>query len=176
MQSRTFTSLSTESTRTKDLLFYIATNNLDQIKKLNLVSRSNIDVILDHVNKSTALHYALQHPDNSITLYLLSLGADPKLTNTYGKNAFDLSLDYHKSCVFDHVIKQKDNQISDLNNDVANLTKRYKLESDSKAYLQKSVDDYRNTITELKEENGQLKRKIDRLNSSLDTFISSNKK
>jgi len=197
MQSRTITITNSELKRSNDLMYYIMTNNLSKIKELNLVTKFNVDNIIDSINQATGLHYSLQLQDHSITNYLLNLNADPYKKNGIGKNAFQISLDYHKSCVFDHIIKQKDVVISDLNDDCIQLKKKLKLESESKEYLTKSVDNYRNKINnldieiktlndnnnilriennELKDNNKNLKRKIDRLNESIDGFLNSNKK
>jgi hypothetical protein len=197
MQSRTVTITNSESKRSNDLMYYIMTNNLSKIKELNLVTKFNVDNIIDSTNQATALHYSLQLQDHAITNYLLNLNADPYKKNGIGKNAFQISLDYHKSCVFDHIIREKDIVISDLNDDCIQLKKKLKLESDSKEYLSKSIDSYRYKINnldieiktlndqnnilkiennEIKDNNKNLKRKIDRLNESIDGFLNSNKK
>ena len=88
MQSRTITITNSESKRSNDLMYYIMTNNLSKIKELNLVTKMNVDNIIDPTNQATGLHYSLQLQDHSITNYLLNLNADPYKKNGVGKNAF----------------------------------------------------------------------------------------
>jgi len=190
MYSRTQTIQSTELSRTKDLLYAIAINDLDNIKKNNLVTRSNVNAIIEQSSRSNALHYSLIHQDGAIARYLLELGADPCAKTLAGKDAFQVSLDNHKRYVFDYMIENKNSKISELVEEGVQLKKKLKLESDSRAYLQKSVDDYREKIagletsnsvlklenTELKEQVVGLKRKVKRLNESIDGFLNSNKK
>jgi len=197
MQSRTYTITHTELKRSTDLMYYLMTNNLDKIKQLNLINRGNVNNIIDKINKSTALHYSLQLQDNSITNYLLELGADPNVKNASNKDSFELSLDYHKKYVFDFVINSKETIISNLDDECLQLKKKIKLETESKDYLSKSVDNYRSTMKNLqseiknindkndilqnennglKDQNKTLKRKIEKLNDSIDGFLNSNKK
>jgi hypothetical protein len=190
MYSRTQTIQSTELGRTKDLLYSIAINDLDRIKKGGLITKTNVNAIIEQSSRSNALHYSLIHQDGAIARYLLELGADPYAKNLAGKDAFQVSLDNHKRHVFDYVIETKDSRISDLVDESSQLRKKLKLESDSRTYLQKSVDDYRlkvnnlestNSVlklenTELKEQVVGLKRKVIRLNESIDGFLNSNKK
>jgi len=189
MYSRTQTIQSTELARTKDLLYLIAINDLEKIKKSGLVTKLNVNAIVEHSSRSNALHYSLIHQDGGIARYLLELGADPYSKNLSGKDAFQVSIDNHKRHVFDYVIETKNTRISDLADESIQLKKKLKLETDSKTYLQKSVDDYRikvenletsNSIlklenTELKEQVVGLKRKVTRLNESIDGFLNSNK-
>ncbi len=190
MYSRTQTIQSTELARTKDLLYLIAINDLEKIKRGGLVTRTNVNSIVEQSTKSNALHYSLIHQDGSIARYLLELGADPYAKNLSGKDAFQVSLDNHKRHVFDYVIETKNSRISELSEETTQLRKKLKLETDSKSYLQKSVDDYRDKVsnlessnsvlklenTELKEQVVGLKRKVTRLNESIDGFLNSNKK
>lgn len=190
MYSRTQTIQSTELARTKDLLYAIALNDLGNIKKEGLVTRANVNAIIEQSSRSNALHYSLIHQDGAIAKYLLELGADPYAKNLAGKDAFQVSLDNHKRHVFDHVIATKDLRIGELGEETTQLRKKLKLETDSRSYLQKSVDDYRlkvgnleasNSVlklenTELKEQVVGLKRKVTRLNESIDGFLNSNKK
>jgi ankyrin repeat protein len=197
MQSRTITITNSELKRKHDLMYYVITNNLDKIKQLNLVSTINVDNCIDTINGSTALQYSIQHSDNLITNYLLELGADPYKKNSLGKNSFQLSLDYHKICIFDYIIKKKDDDIKQINEDCIQLKKKLKVETESKDYLTNSIDNYRKNINnlqndikiingknekletinnELKEENRILKRKNDKLNESVNQFLNLNKK
>ncbi len=190
MYSRTQTIQSTELARSKDLLYAIAINDLDKIKKNNLVTRLNVNAIIEQSSRSNALHYSLIHQDGAIARYLLELGADPYAKNLAGKDAFQVSLDNHKRYVFDYIIECKDSRIGELNEEATQLRKKLKLESDSRSYLQKSVDDYRLKVSnletsnsvlklennELKEQVVGLKRKVTRLNESIDGFLNSNKK
>ena len=190
MYSRTQTIQSTELARTKDLLYLIAINDLDKIKKSSLVTKSNVNSIVEQSSRSNALHYSLIHQDGTIAKYLLELGADPYAKNLAGKDSFQVSLDNHKRHVFDYIIETKNSRISELSDESNQLRKKLKLETDSRNYLQKSVDDYRlkvdnletsNSVlklenTELKEQVVGLKRKVTRLNDSIDGFLNSNKK
>lgn len=190
MYSRTQTHQSTELSRSKDLLYYTALNDLASIKRLGIVTKSNINAIIEPNTKSPVLHYALVHSDGQIAKYLLELGADPHMTNLSGKNAFDISMDLHKRCVYEHEIKKRDTQIAELAEETSSLKKRLRQETDSKQFLQKSVDDYRTKVSnleitnnvfklensELKEQVGILKKKVSRLNESIDGFLNSNKK
>lgn len=197
MQSRTLTSSNSELKRSNDLMYFIMINNLDKIKQLNLVNRSNVNNIIDTKSKSSALHYALQLHDNSIINFLLELGADVNQQNSFNKNALDLSLDYHKKSVFDFIIVKKDEIINKLDDECIQLKKKIKLETEIKDYLSKSVDNYKITLrnaqneikvindkkdgleienNNLKDQNKTLKRKVDKLNDSIDVLLNSNKK
>ncbi len=190
MYSRTQTFQSTELSRSKDLLYLIAINDLEKIRNSCLITKSNVNAIIEPSSRSNALHYSLIHQDGLIAKYLLALGADPYAKNLSGKDAFQISLDNHKRHVFDYIIETKESRITDLTDETTNLRKKLKLETDSRAYLQKSVDDYRVKVTsletsnnilnlenvELKEQIVGLKRKVTRLNESIDGFLNSNKK
>ena len=197
MQSRTCTITNSELKRSTDLMYYLMTNNLAKIKQLNLINKSNVDNIIDELNQATSLHYSLQLQDHTITNYLLELNADPYKKNGMNKDSFQISLDFHKRCIFDHIIKKKETIISELNDESIHLRKKLKLETDSNNFLSKSVDSYRNKINNLdieikiindknniltiennnlNDNNKTLKRKVDRLNESLDGFLNSNKK
>jgi ankyrin repeat protein len=190
MYSRTQTYQSTELSRSKDLLYYTALNDLASIKRLGLVTKSNVNVIIESNTKSPVLHYALAHSDGTIAKYLLELGADPHMTNSRGSNAFDISMDLHRRCVYEHEISKRDHTIAELGEETTQLKKKFKQETESKQFLQKSVDNYRAKVsdletsnnilklenTELKEQVGTLKRKVTRLNESIDGFLNSNKK
>ena len=190
MYSRTQTFQSTELSRSKDLLYYTALNDLASIKRLGLVTKFTVNAIIEPNTKSPVLHYSLAHSDGAIAKYLLELGADPHMTNSSGKNAFDISMDLHKRCVYEHEISKRDRTIAELGDEATGLRKKLKQETDSRQYLQKSVDDYRTKVsdletsnkvlklenTELKEQVGNLKRKVIRLNESIDGFLNSNKK
>jgi len=132
MQSRTITLPNTEFRRKSDLMYYVITNNLTQIKQLNLVNRTNVNNIIDITNKSTALHYSVQIDDPAITNYLLNLGADPELKNNSGQSSRDLSFLYHKKCVDDFIIAEKDNQNEELICDNNQLKKKIKNKKENK--------------------------------------------
>jgi len=197
MQSRTYTISNTELGRSKDLMYYVITNNLQKIKEMNLVTRTNVNNIIDTINKSTALHYSLQLADSQIANYLLQLGADPASVNSFGQSSFDLSIVNHKKCIYDYVIMIKNEKISDLTEDCTQLKKKLKVEQESKEFLLKSVDNYRINIKDLqsdivktnnsnellniennslKDQNITLKRKVIKLNESIDGFLNNNKK
>lgn len=190
MYSRTQTFQSTELSRSKDLLYLIAVNDLISIKRQNLITRTNVNMIIESTTKSSALHYALTHADGQIAKYLLELGADPYMQNTNGKNAFDISIDLHKKCVYDYMLEKKEGKIGELTDETVQLKKKLKLETESKQYLQKSVDDFRTKVSNLERSNetlkfennnlteqvGTLKRKVSRLNESIDGFLNANKK
>jgi len=190
MYSRTQTYQSTELSRSKDLLYYTALNDLTSIKRLGLVTKSNVNSVIQSNTKSPVLHYALVHSDGEIAKYLLELGADPYMVNSSGKNSFDISIDLHKRCVYEYEMSKRDVKIADLGEESTQLKKKLKQETDSKQFLQKSVDDYRSKVSsletsnrvillensELKEQVGTLKRKVSRLNESIDGFLNSNKK
>jgi hypothetical protein len=196
MQSRTNTITNSELKRSNDLMFYVITNNLEKIKQLNLVNRINVDNYIDSLNKVTALQYSLQHSDGLIAKYLLDLGANPLKKNGSDKDSFQLSLDYHNIYLFDYIMKKKDDDIKQINEDCVQLKKKLKVEIESKDYLSNSIENYRKNIAnlqneikitnnkndkleivnnELKEENRILKRKNDKLNESVNGFLNSNK-
>lgn len=197
MQSRTITATNSEFRRKSDLMYYVITNNLTQIKQLNLVNRTNVNLIIDVANKATALHYSLQLSDPTIANFLLNLGADPELKNGAGQNSYDLSLQFHKRCVFDFIITEKDNVIDELKTDNNHLKKKLKAEQENKEFLTKSIDNYRGKIeslekntnilkeinrtitnenSDLLEQTKTLKRKVERLNESIDGFLGTNRK
>ena len=197
MQSRTITATNTENRRKSDLMSCVITNNLTQIKLLNLVNRANVNNIIDIPNKATALHYSLQLFDSTIANFLLNLGADPELKNATGQNSYDLSLQFHKRCVFDFIIADKNSEIDELKCDNNQLKKKLKVEQDNKEFLSKSIDNYRGKIESLEknthilkeinrtissenndllEQTKTLKRKVERLNESIDGFLNTNRK
>ena len=197
MQSRTITLNNTESKRSSDLMYYVITNNLTKIKQLNLVNRSNVNNIIDTINGSTALHYSLQLPDQLISNFLLNLGADPMITNKANMNSRKLSLELRNDCVYNFIISDKDTQIEELKDNTEVLKKKIKVEQDGKDFLSKSIDNYRIKVDSLQQDIGVLKeinktivsenkdlleqttvlkRKVERLNNSIDGFINNNRK
>jgi hypothetical protein len=190
MYSRTQTFQSTELARSKDLVYYTALNDLTSIIRLGLVTKTNVNSILESSSKSPVLHFALVHSDEKIAKYMLELGADPYIINSSGKNAFDISMDLHKRCVYEYEIAKRDVKIADLDEESVQLKKKLKQETDSKDFLQKSVDDYRVKVstlerstsvlklenTDLNEQVDTLKKKVSRLNDSINGFLNLNKK
>lgn len=146
-----------ELSRSKELLYLIAINDLESIKKQKLVTSTNVNTAIESSSKSPALHYALNHSDGKITQYLLELGADPYILNSNDKNALDISVDLHRKCVYTHVLKKRDGFINDLTDETVHLKKKLKLETNLKESLQSSVDDYRKKISDLEKSNQTLK-------------------
>ena len=135
--SRTQTIQSNESSTSKELLFLIATNDLENIKKQKLINSSNINKVIELVTKSTALHYSLNHSDGQIAKYLLENGADPYIKNASGLDAFELSLNLHKKHVYEYLLDKYKNKITDLTEQTVQLNKKLKLSTESKDYLLK---------------------------------------
>lgn len=197
IQSRTTTGLSQESTRNNNLLYYIAINDIDSIRRQNLVNRDNVNNLLLADIGNTALHQALIHSDGVIARYLLDLGANPDIKNSRGQTAFDVSMDLHKRYVFDYVISKKNERVKDLEDEVNKIKNSLEKESKARQFIAESLENFRTrveTLTttnnllqvekkdlqmkneELTSQNNRLKRKVKDLDETIEGFITKNKK
>ena len=101
-----FSRTSTILEDTDNIIVAIVTNNIKKVKEL--VNKDNVNQIIDMKNRYTSLHYAITLPYNDITQYLLDIGADPKIKQSEGFDAYELSLRSGKKFIFDYYkIKQQ---------------------------------------------------------------------
>jgi len=167
--------------KTNDIVYYICTDDLNNLK--NVVNNSNVNQIVDSKNKYTALHYAVKFNNIAIINFLLSVGANPYLKNSENLDCFNLSFKYHTTTVYDNVIKNLKDNVSDLNKKITTLEKKIDNDTLNTKYLIKSIDDsvvkidnLKNDNYVLKKDNSSLKSKNNILTKENDNLINSKKK
>lgn len=164
-----------------DIIFAIVTNNLTKIK--NLILRSNVNKVIDKTNGYTAIHYAVTLPHNSITQYLLEMGADPTIKQNEGYDAYELSLRSGKKYIFDYQNTKKDTTIKELETDNNKLILKIEDIKRTNEYLINSSDNYNNKITNLNKEiinlskeNTKLKRELEESETAFSNLLKKQKK
>ena len=113
-----------------DIIVVILTNNLQKLKLL--LNKNNVNNVIDNKNNYTALHYAVVLPNDNITKFILELGADPKIKQNEGYDAFELSLRSGKKFIFKYFEEQQQIKIDKLKTDNIKLeTDNIKLKTDN---------------------------------------------
>lgn len=151
-RTTTSTSIHRFYTNNDDIIVAIVTNNLTRVKAL--LNRNNVNFIIDDKNNYTALHYAVTLPNNDITKFILELGGDPKIKQSEGNDAFELSLRSGKKYIFQYFEQQKQEKINGLETDNAKLTLK--------------VDDLKRTNDHLNDSMDQFNKKINALHKVIE--------
>lgn len=157
-----------------DIIFAIVTNNLSKVK--SLISKSNVNKVIDRTNGYTAIHYAVTLPHNDIIRYLMENGADPYIKQSEGFDAFELSLRSGKKYIFEYEGIKKDNKIKNLEDDNNKLVTKIDEIKRTNEYLLNSVDNYNTKITNLTKENAKLKRELEESETAFSNLLKKQKK
>lgn len=150
-----------------DIMFAVLTSNLQEVRRL--VNSSNSNNIIDTTNNYTALHHAVRIRGNDkIIEYLLSIGANPSLKQTEGKDAIDLSIEANYRFLIDKMINKNEAELDEIytkfdsvNHEYKNIKRKNDELVEENNYLKKSQSQYIEKIEELRVENSGLKRKYD---------------
>jgi len=169
-----FSRTSTILEDTDNIIVAIVTNNIKKVKEL--VNKDNVNQIIDMKNKYTSLHYAITLPYNDITQYLLDIGADPKLKQSEGFDAYELSLRSSKKFIFDYYKIKQQMEIKNLEFENTGLKRKVSDLNNTIQYLDKSIDNYNNKISELKTANLKLKRDLDDAEKAFENLVKKQKK
>jgi len=169
-----FTRTATILDDTDNIIVAIVTNNLNKVKEL--VTKSNVNQVIDTKNKYTSLHYAITLPYNDITQYLLDLGADPKIKQNEGFDSYELSLRSSKKFIFDYYKIKQQMTIKVLESDNTTLKRKVSELSNTIEYLDKSIDGYNNKISTLTTENSKLKRDLVDVEKAFENVVKKQKK
>ena len=148
-----------------DTIYYIATENVEQVKKL--VNITNVNNIIDNKNGYTAFHHAIKSRNTELINYMLSIEADPSIRTTSGEDAFDLSLKFHNRNVIDNVLYSKNKTIDNLKKEVSVLDEKNRVAENRISYLQSFTQESENSkrkIDVLTTENTKLKADYQTLN------------
>lgn len=165
-----------------EIIFGIVTGNLNTVKRL--VNSSNVNKVIDRKNNYTALHHAVRIKKNdSIIEYLMSVGANPSIKESEGKDSIDLSIDTSNRFLIDKLIKEKEAEIDkiytkfdDVNYKMKNLERSNQDLVKTNEYLTKSNEQYAGKIEELKVENATLKRKYESSEQAFANLLKKTKK
>ena len=150
-----------------DIMYSVLTSNLQEVRRL--VNPSNSNNIIDTTNNYTALHHAVRIRGNDkIIEYLLSVGANPRLKQTEGKDAIDLSIEANYRFLIDKMINKNEAELDEIyakfdsvNHEYKNIKRKNDELLEENNYLKKSQSQYIEKIEELRVENSCLKRKYD---------------
>lgn len=163
------------------ILFAVVTGNLNQLKEA--INSTNINTVIDDVNKYTALHYAVKLKFNEITKFLLDTGADPYLLQSENKNCFELATDSHTSYIFDYYKLKSEQVVDKLKLEVTNLNYEINNLKDTNAFLNTTLDNYKNKVNRLNisiddknKEIGELKRKKEESDEAFSKLLKKFKK
>ena len=121
MNTRFFNSSNSFIASNNDIIFALSTSDLTEVKKI--VNKSNVNKIIDTKNGYIALHYAVKFGDKSIIRYLMDIGSDPHIKTSDGNTSFDLSMKFHNKEVYDIVLSNNKEDLSDLNSSMIRLRK-----------------------------------------------------
>ena len=148
--SRTYTTYGSSSTVSNDsrtnndsIIFAIVTNNITEFKRL--ITRDNVNRIIDTKNRYTALHYAIQMRNEEMIRYLSQFDAEPTIKNNEGQDAFDMSIRYQIRTLIDAEFQEKNNTIKTQQQTI-NSTK------DKVVLLEKQVVFLESTISKVSKE------------------------
>jgi ankyrin repeat protein len=169
-----FSRTSTILEDTDNIIVAIVTNNIKKVKEL--VNKDNVNQIIDMKNRYTSLHYAITLPYNDITQYLLDIGADPKIKQSEGFDAYELSLRSGKKFIFDYYKIKQQMEIKNLEFENTGLKRKVADLNNTIQYLDKSIDSYNNKISTLKTENNKLKRDLDDAEKAFENLVKKQKK
>ena len=150
-----------------EIMFAVLTSNVQEVRRL--VNGSNINDIIDTTNNYTAIHHAVRIRGNDkIIEYLLSIGANPRLKQSEGKDAIDLSIESNYRFLIDKMINKNESELNEIytkfdsvNYEYKNIKRKNDELVEENNYLKKSQSQYIEKIEELKVENSSLKRKND---------------
>ena len=178
-----------------DIIVVILTNNLQKLKLL--LNKNNVNDVIDNKNNYTALHYAVVLPNDNITKFILELGADPKIKQNEGYDAFELSLRSGKKFIFKYFEEQQQIIINKLETDNIKLktdniklalnigklkTDNLNLETDN-LKLGAKINDYKiindslhKVIDSKDNEINRLKRDLDESEKAFTNLLKKNKK
>jgi chromosome segregation ATPase len=136
------TNSSTTSTSTHtDVIYAIAIDDLDQVKRL--VNSSNVNNIVDSKNNFTSLHIAISKSSNSdIVKYLLSIGANPDLKTKSNADSYDLAFDHRNRHVFNYAVEKANAKVDELLVKNDSLNAKINDLTDKNQYLTKSNEKY----------------------------------
>ena len=149
----------------KNVLYYLHTKNLEQLKKL--VSSVNVNKKLDSDN-NTVLHYAVMIDNNDeIITYLLNCGSDVNAKLVNGKDIFDIA--QNKKLIHNQIIKSNIKKIEKYERDIEQL----KMDN---SVLVSDVEYYKKTNQEYSNENDRLNNKIINLKSQINTLQTENER
>ena len=158
------------STNGNNIIFNIVTDNYSEITRL--VTRENVNSIIDTKNKLTALHYAIKLNNDKMIKYFLSLDAEPNIKTGDGQDAFDLSVKNQNKIIYESELKQKSDVITDQSKSIRNLRTSLTDSENNNKYLIQKMDDSNNKSNILKKENNDLKIELSSTKKDLSTVKS----
>ena len=149
-------------TNSNSIIYSIITCDFPTVKRL--VNSSNVNNVIDEKNNYTSLHYAVKTRCNyEIVEYLLSVGADPKITQNEGLDSIDLAIDFNYRYLINKVISNSLIELSDVQSQLVEMKKKNTELTESNNYLIKSNLEYSNRINQIQNENLRLSESIDLL-------------
>jgi hypothetical protein len=158
--------------KTDTILYAIVTNNLNTLKYL--LNKDNINTIIDKKNNYTSLHYAVTLPNNDITKFIIELGGDPKIKQSEGIDAFELSLKSGKHFIFNYFQQIQQDKYTNLEKVNTNLEKdndnlKVKIDNlrNENIILIESIDKYIDKTNKLNDLNETKDIKIIKLNEEI---------
>ena len=161
----------TTMAKNNDILYYISTENYDEVIKL--ITEANVNNIIDEKNKYTSLHYAIRLNNVKIMEYLLNMGANPYLKTSSKEDAFDLSLKYQTKFVITYQLDEEKENNKELKKIISTLEKKINNLDINNKYLLKSIDDLMIKNDNFKKENSMLKTKNSSLTKEVNGLFSS---
>lgn len=152
-----------------DILYNIITDNYNELIKL--VTRDNVNKVIDNKNGYTPLHYAVKMNNDQMIKLFLSLDAEPSIKTKDGKDAFDIGLKYQNKYLFDLELKDRDITISSQSKTIQNISAKLTDMENNNKYIIKQLDDANMKSTILKNENKDLKTEISKANETIKSKI-----
>ncbi len=132
---------SSSSLSNTDIVYAIAIDDLDQVKRL--INSSNVNNVIDTKNNFTALHIAISKSSNSeIVKYLLSIGANPDLKTKSNADSYDLAFDHRNRHVFNYAVEKANTKVDELLVKNDSLNAKINDLTDKNHYLTKSNEKY----------------------------------
>ena len=140
--------LFSNSDEEKDILYAIATDNIENSKKY--INITNVNNIIDKKNGYTALHYAIKTGNKDLIHYLLTLKANTKMKTNDGMDAFDLSMRFQNKALYEFIIREQTDKISVLEENYSVLSTKNKQVETRNRYLLKTIDTNGQKMNDLK--------------------------
>jgi ankyrin repeat protein len=164
-----------------DILVAIVTNNLTRLRKL--LNYHNVNNIIDSKNNYNALHYAVTLPNDDIIKYILELGANPKIKQNEGYDAYDLSLRSGKKIIFEYFEKENKIKIDKLETENSILSVKIDDLKKNNEFLSESFDAFNDKISSLHQiievknkDINKLKRDLEESEKAFINVLKKNKK
>jgi archaellum component FlaC len=154
--TRTYTvSANSVGSSNDSIIYAIVTNNISELKKL--ITKDNVNKVIDNKNRYTSLHYAIQMRNEEMIRYLINLDAEPSIKNIENQDAFDMSIRYQVRALIDAELFEKNSTIKSQQQTIGTINDKVKTLEKHITFLETTQNKLGSEVGILKTENTQSK-------------------